>query len=66
MKFKLLKKDAKTAARRGTLETPHGVIETPIFMPVGTHAAMKAMTRAVATASSVSSGTISCRRFFVR
>jgi queuine tRNA-ribosyltransferase len=44
MKFKLLKKDAKTAARRGTLETPHGVIETPIFMPVGTHAAMKAMT----------------------
>jgi queuine tRNA-ribosyltransferase len=44
MKFTLIKKDRKTAARRGTLLTPHGVIETPIFMPVGTHAAMKAMT----------------------
>ncbi|HEY6009187.1 MAG TPA: tRNA guanosine(34) transglycosylase Tgt [Geobacteraceae bacterium] len=46
MNFKLLKKDPKTAARRGRLTTPHGVIETPIFMPVGTHAAMKAMTPA--------------------
>lgn len=44
MKFTLLKKDRKTAARRGTIETPHGTIQTPIFMPVGTHAAMKAMT----------------------
>lgn len=46
MKFTLNKKDRKTAARRGTLITPHGTIETPIFMPVGTHAAMKAMTPA--------------------
>jgi queuine tRNA-ribosyltransferase len=45
MKFTLLATDA-TAARRGRLETPHGVIETPIFMPVATHAAMKAMTPA--------------------
>lgn len=44
MKFTLLAKDKQTAARRGTLTTPHGTIETPIFMPVGTHAAMKAMT----------------------
>jgi queuine tRNA-ribosyltransferase len=44
MKFKLLNKDAGTGARRGTITTPHGTIETPIFMPVGTHAAMKAMT----------------------
>src|SRR6266702_8450169 len=43
MKFTLLAKDKQTAARRGTLTTPHGIIETPIFMPVGTHAAMKAM-----------------------
>ncbi|HEX5773204.1 MAG TPA: tRNA guanosine(34) transglycosylase Tgt [Geomobilimonas sp.] len=43
MKFTLKKKDA-SGARRGTLTTPHGTIETPIFMPVGTHAAMKAMT----------------------
>jgi len=45
-RFNLLKKDRTTSARRGVLETPHGVIETPIFMPVGTHAAMKAMTPA--------------------
>lgn len=44
MKFKLTKKDPSCSARRGTLTTPHGTIETPIFMPVGTHAAMKAMT----------------------
>jgi queuine tRNA-ribosyltransferase len=44
MHFTLIKTDTKTAARRGTLVTPHGTIETPIFMPVGTHAAMKAMT----------------------
>jgi queuine tRNA-ribosyltransferase len=44
MRFTLLKKDRQTAARRGRLETAHGTIETPIFMPVGTHAAMKAMT----------------------
>jgi queuine tRNA-ribosyltransferase len=31
-------------ARAGTLETPHGRIATPAFMPVGTHAAVKAMT----------------------
>lgn len=44
MKFRLRKKDPTTSARRGTLTTPHGPIETPIFMPVGTHAAVKAMT----------------------
>jgi queuine tRNA-ribosyltransferase len=44
MKFNLTKKDRTSAARRGALTTPHGVIQTPIFMPVGTHAAMKAMT----------------------
>jgi queuine tRNA-ribosyltransferase len=31
------------AARRGTLTTPHGVIETPAFMPVGTAATVKAL-----------------------
>jgi queuine tRNA-ribosyltransferase len=32
------------AARRGRLTTPHGVVETPVFMPVGTRAALRAMT----------------------
>ncbi len=45
-KFDLLSTDSTTAARRGRITTPHGTIETPIFMPVGTHAAMKAMTPA--------------------
>jgi len=51
MQFTLLKKDPLSAARRGRLQTPHGTIETPIFMPVGTHAAMKAMTPEQVTAS---------------
>ena len=37
------------AARAGTLATPHGRIETPAFMPVGTAGAVKAMTRAQLT-----------------
>lgn len=41
--FELLKGGA-TTARRGRLHTRHGVIETPIFMPVGTQATVKAMT----------------------
>jgi queuine tRNA-ribosyltransferase len=32
------------AARRGVLQTPHGVVNTPAFMPVGTQGAVKAMT----------------------
>lgn len=42
--YELIKKDAKTGARRGRIYTPHGVIETPVFMPVGTQATVKAMT----------------------
>lgn len=44
--FDLLCTDSRCGARRGRLTTPHGVIETPIFMPVGTHGALKAMTPA--------------------
>ncbi len=40
-KFTLLTKDAGTAARRGVLRTPHGDIQTPAFMPVGTHGAVR-------------------------
>lgn len=41
MKFDLLKSDPQTSARAGTITTDHGVIETPIFMPVGTVASVK-------------------------
>ncbi|NLW41239.1 MAG: tRNA guanosine(34) transglycosylase Tgt [Tissierellia bacterium] len=44
IKFKLIKESNECMARLGELETPHGVIETPIFMPVGTKATVKAMT----------------------
>ncbi len=43
VRFHLLKKDARTKARRGRISTPHGDIETPVFMPVGTQATVKAM-----------------------
>jgi queuine tRNA-ribosyltransferase len=42
--FQLLKTDTATAARRGRLQTLHGTIETPIFMPVGTQGTVKAVT----------------------
>jgi len=42
--FELIAKDPGSAARLGSLTTSHGKIETPIFMPVGTQATVKAMT----------------------
>lgn len=44
--FQLLKTDTITHARRGRLQTRHGVIETPIFMPVGTQGTVKSLTPA--------------------
>ncbi len=41
--YELIKTDAATGARRGRLHTPHGVVETPCFMCVGTQATVKAM-----------------------
>ena len=41
MKFNLLHKDPKSAARAGKITTDHGTIETPIFMPVGTAGTVK-------------------------
>ena len=41
--FKITHRDKQTNARVGILETPHGVIETPEFMPVGTQATVKAL-----------------------
>jgi queuine tRNA-ribosyltransferase len=44
--FQLLQTDTGTAARRGRLQTRRGLIETPIFMPVGTQGTVKAVTPA--------------------
>ncbi|MGD9677278.1 MAG: tRNA guanosine(34) transglycosylase Tgt [Vulcanibacillus sp.] len=41
--YELIKKDKKTGARLGRIHTPNGIIETPIFMPVGTQASVKAI-----------------------
>ncbi len=41
--FDLLVLDRQSKARRGRLTTPHGVIETPAFMPVGTQGSVKAV-----------------------
>ena len=45
LKFELLKTDTSglTHARRGRMTLNHGVVETPIFMPVGTYGTVKAM-----------------------
>jgi len=43
-RFKVISEDYKSSARRGTLATAHGVIETPVFMPVGTRGCVKGLT----------------------
>ena len=42
--YELLHVDKNTGARRGIVHTPHGDIQTPVFMPVGTQATVKSMT----------------------
>ena len=44
IRYELIKTCKQSGARLGRLHTPHGVIETPIFMPVGTQATVKSMT----------------------
>jgi queuine tRNA-ribosyltransferase len=41
MDFRILRRDPGTKARTGLMELPHGVVETPVFMPVGTAATVK-------------------------
>ena len=43
-RFDLHSVAAGSAARRGTFHTPHGPVETPAFMPVGTQATIKGLT----------------------
>src|SRR6516164_9475252 len=41
--FELLQTDSHTKARLGKLHTAHGIVDTPVFMPVGTQASVKAL-----------------------
>ena len=42
--YELLHECKQTGARRGVIHTPHGDIQTPVFMPVGTQATVKSLT----------------------
>ena len=42
--YEVKHKSTKTKARIGVFKTPHGEIETPVYMPVGTQATVKALT----------------------
>ena len=42
--YELIHQDKNSGARRGVVHTPHGDIQTPVFMPVGTQATVKSMT----------------------
>ena len=42
-KFELIHQSTKSKARVGRIHTPHGIIDTPNFVPVGTNASMKAL-----------------------
>jgi queuine tRNA-ribosyltransferase len=44
LRFEIQAQCAETGARVGLLHTAHGIIETPVFMPVGTQASVKALT----------------------
>lgn len=44
MRFTTIARDPATAARLGRLDTPHGAVDTPAFMPVGTQATVKGLT----------------------
>ena len=44
LNFEIKKIDKKTGARLGVMHLPHGDVETPVFMPVGTQATVKSMT----------------------
>jgi queuine tRNA-ribosyltransferase len=46
LQFTVVAKDESTKARTGILHTPHGDVETPVFIPVGTAGAVKAMSQA--------------------
>lgn len=43
--FTIMDKDIRTRARTGLLSLPHGTLETPVFMPVGTNGTVKAVTK---------------------
>ena len=43
LSFRIVSSSADSRARAGVIRTPHGVIRTPVFMPVGTHATVKAV-----------------------
>ncbi|MFA3783212.1 tRNA guanosine(34) transglycosylase Tgt [Melioribacteraceae bacterium 4301-Me] len=47
MRFTIQHKDKNSKARCGLIETEHGVIETPIFMPVGTQGTVKAVSQRI-------------------
>ena len=42
--YELFHEDKNSGARTGIVHTPHGDIQTPVFMPVGTQATVKSMT----------------------
>ncbi len=45
IKYQLLKEDSRTMARLGKVTTPHSTFDTPCFMPVGTQATVKALSK---------------------
>ena len=46
LRFEILATDPEGFARRGRMQLPHGTVETPVFMPVGTQATVKSLTPA--------------------
>ncbi len=54
MQFNILKQDSRSKARITEFHLPHGRVETPVFMPVGTNGAVKAVKHKTITESGIS------------
>ena len=46
LSFEIVANDENGYARAGRMQLPHGLVETPVFMPVGTQATVKSLTPA--------------------
>ena len=57
LKYELIKECKQSGARLGKIYTPHGEIQTPIFMPVGTQATVKSMEAEAAPAEETPAAT---------
>ena len=66
IKYEKLRQDSKTNARHGKLYTNYGVVETPMFMPVGTQATVKKFTVVLFYLIPITYGYVQVKMLFIK